>query len=461
MSVVGSFIVPHPPMIIPDIGGGREKQIEKTISSYEKISDEIAKLKPDTIIISSPHAKAYADYFCLLDGEKLSGNFSNFNASDVSFEEDNDIELIENIEKLSRERGFPCGRVNNIACDLDHGSMIPLYFIRKKYSNFKIIVIGLSGLSLIEHYACGMLINDAVNLLDRRCVWIASGDLSHTLQEYGPYGFNSNGPVYDEKIIDICSSGNFLKLIEMEDSFLNSASECGHRSFVMMSGAFDGIDVESKFYSHEDVTGVGYGIFSFYPKEKNTKRYFLDKYLTDLEKKITKDVNDSDDYARFARTVINDYVIDGSAFYDKNSVSKELIENTGGVFVSIHKFGMLRGCIGTTSPVYDSLADEILNNAISACSSDPRFAPVTSDELKWLEISVDVLGKSEKVDSIDELDPKVYGVIVTNGNKRGVLLPDLDGVDTVEEQISIAKRKAGILDYEDVQIERFKVVRHR
>ena len=121
-----------------------------------------------------------------------------------------------------------------------------------------------------------------------------------------------------------------------EYSFLNSASECGHRSFVMMSGAFDGIDVESKFYSHEDITGVGYGIFSFYPKDKNSKRYFLDKYLTNLEKKITKDVNDSDDYARFARTVINDYVIDGSAFYDKNSVSKELIDNTGGVFVSIH-----------------------------------------------------------------------------------------------------------------------------
>ena len=461
MAIIGSFIVPHPPMIIPDVGNGDEKQIEKTISSYEKIASEIAELKPDTIIISSPHAKAYSDYFCLLDGEKVSGNFSDFRANNVSFNEDNDIELIECIEKLAGERGFPCGRVNTAPRKLDHGSMVPLYFIRKQYSNFKIIVIGLSGLSLIEHYACGMLINDAVNSLDRKCVWVASGDLSHTLQDYGPYGFNENGPIYDNKIIDICSSGDFLKLIEMDDSFLNSASECGHRSFVMMSGAFDGIDVDSKFYSHEDVTGVGYGIFSFYPKEKNTKRYFLDKYLNNLENKIIDDVNNSDEYARFARTVINDYVIDGSAFYDKNNVDKELIENTGGVFVSIHKFGMLRGCIGTTSPIYDSLADEILNNAISACSNDPRFAPVTSDELKWLEINVDVLGKSEKVKSLDELDPKVYGVIVTSGNKRGVLLPDLDGVDTVDEQLSIAKRKAGISDYEDIQIERFKVVRHR
>jgi AmmeMemoRadiSam system protein A len=129
--------------------------------------------------------------------------------------------------------------------------------------------------------------------------------------------------------------------------------------------------------------------------------------------------------------------------------------------VSIHEHGKLRGCIGTISPVRDCLAQEIIDNAVSASTRDPRFSPIRADELKWLEISVDVLGDPEPVSSPDELDVKRYGVIVTKGRKRGLLLPDLDGVDTVEEQISIAKSKAGIADWDKkVELQRFEVVRH-
>ena len=130
-------------------------------------------------------------------------------------------------------------------------------------------------------------------------------------------------------------------------------------------------------------------------------------------------------------------------------------------FVSIHEHGKLRGCIGTISPVRDCLAQEIIDNAVSASTRDPRFDPIRAGELKWLEISVDVLGDPEPVSSPDELDVKRYGVIVTKGRKRGLLLPDLDGVDTVEEQISIAKSKAGIADWDKkVELQRFEVVRH-
>ena len=461
MSVIKSYIVPHPPMIIPEIGKGDEEKIRKTISSYEEIALDIADVKPDTIIISSPHAMAYSDYFNILDGEELKGDFGNFGASSVSFTEKNDLELISKIEEIASSRGFPCSRVNNSNNNLDHGSMIPLYFIRKKYNDFKVIILGLSGLSLIEHYALGMLINDSVNELGRRCVYIASGDLSHKLQEYGPYGFSKFGPEYDNKLINIFKDNNFLELLKMEDTYLDKASECGHRSFTIMSGLFDGLNVESKFYSHEDVTGVGYGIWSFKSGDENTDRFFLDKYLTELESKIRKEVEESDNYAKFARTVINDYVIDGSAFYDRKLVDDELLTNRAGVFVSIHKFGQLRGCIGTISPIYDNICDEILNNAIEACSNDPRFNPVTQDELKFLEINVDVLSEAIDIDSIDELDPKKYGIIVYTDNKQGVLLPDLDGVDTVEEQIRIAKKKGNILEGEDFKIKKFEVIRHR
>ena len=128
--------------------------------------------------------------------------------------------------------------------------------------------------------------------------------------------------------------------------------------------------------------------------------------------------------------------------------------------MSIHKHGRLRGCIGTILPVTESLAKEIIDNAVSAAVRDPRFDPVRPDELPWLELSVDVLEAPEPIGSPAELDVKRYGVIVTNGRRKGLLLPDLEGVDTVEDQIAIAKRKAGIGPNEPVELERFEVIRH-
>ena len=137
-----------------------------------------------------------------------------------------------------------------------------------------------------------------------------------------------------------------------------------------------------------------------------------------------------------------------------------MLRRQAGVFVSIHKDGKLRGCIGTFLPTRDSIAQEIISNAVSAATRDPRFDPIRPEELKWLEINVDVLSTPEKISGPEELDVKKYGVIVSCGSRRGLLLPDLDGVDTVEEQVGIARRKGGIREGEPVTLERFEVVRH-
>ena len=127
--------------------------------------------------------------------------------------------------------------------------------------------------------------------------------------------------------------------------------------------------------------------------------------------------------------------------------------------MSIHENGMLRGCIGTTGPTETDIAHEIINNAVSACSRDPRFSPVRETELPCLEFSVDVLGEARDA-AVDELDPKRYGVIVSNGVRKGLLLPDLEGVDDPLEQVAIARSKAGIREGEDLKIQIFEVVRH-
>jgi len=143
-----------------------------------------------------------------------------------------------------------------------------------------------------------------------------------------------------------------------------------------------------------------------------------------------------------------------------DNLPPELTEKRAGVFVSLKKNGKLRGCIGTFLPTQDNIALEIIENAISAAVHDPRFSPVTLDEVEKLTISVDILSAPEEVKDISELDPKKYGIIVSHGYKKGLLLPDLEGVDTVEQQIDIARQKAGIYVNEDFKIERFEVKRY-
>ena len=134
--------------------------------------------------------------------------------------------------------------------------------------------------------------------------------------------------------------------------------------------------------------------------------------------------------------------------------------NVSAVFVSIHEFDRLRGCIGTVIPTKENIAKEIISNAISAAKRDHRFDQITEDELDYLEINVDVLTIPEKIESKDELDVKKYGVIVSSGYKRGLLLPDLDGIDTVDEQIDIAMKKGNINQDDKIELERFEVIRH-
>jgi len=167
------------------------------------------------------------------------------------------------------------------------------------------------------------------------------------------------------------------------------------------------------------------------------------------------------DYVKLARETLENYVRTGKKIEVPEWVPPEFKSKRAGVFVSLKKGGMLRGCIGTIGPVRANIAEEIINNAISSGTQDPRFPAVRAEELPELVYSVDVLGKPEKIDSMDQLDVKRYGVIVTSGFRRGLLLPDLEGVDTPQQQVEIALQKAGISRSERYEMERFEVIRHR
>ena len=460
MSIIAAFMVPHPPMIVPDVGRGSEKQIEKTVKAYERVADEIAALKPETIIISSPHSVMYSDYFHISPGAGAQGSFADFRATQVRFDVEYDQELVERLSARAEASHFPAGTLGEKHKELDHGTMVPLWFILKKYKDFKLVRTGLSGYDLLKHYEYGMLIKETVEELGRKAVYVASGDLSHKLQDYGPYGFAEEGPVYDKRIMDVCSGARFGELFDFDENFCEKAAECGHKSFVIMAGALDGKAVEATQYSHEDVTGVGYGICSFIPKGEDETRHFLDERLKSVQADLEQKHQKSDAYVKLARASAEYFVKNGDVMPLPDWVPPEPLNKQAGAFVSIHKFGGLRGCIGTIASTQKNLAMEIIQNAVSAVSKDPRFEPVTEDELKYLDINVDVLGEAEPIKSEAELDVKKYGVIVQSGYKRGLLLPDLDGVDTVKQQVAIARRKGGIAPGEKIDLFRFEVVRH-
>ena len=459
--ILAAFMVPHPPMIVPAVGKGSEKSIEKTVAAYERVAGEVAALEPETIIISSPHSIMYSDYFHISSGSGAKGSFADFGAGQVSFSEEYDSELVDTIEALAGKAGISAGTLGERRPELDHGTMVPLFFIRQRYKGGRIVRIGLSGLPLTDHYALGKIIREAADRLGRRAVYIASGDLSHKLKETGPYGFAPEGPEYDARIMDVCGRGAFSELFDFDPVFCDKATECGHRSFVMMAGALDGEEIEAKAYSHEDVTGVGYGICSFYPTGRSCEeRRFLEIYLDGQRAGLKEKRDASDEYVKLARKTIEEYVTHRTVPEVPENLPPEMKEKRAGAFVSIHKQGELRGCIGTILPVTSCIAEEIIGNAVSAATRDPRFSPITADELEWLEINVDILGEPEDISGPEELDVKRYGVIVTRDSRRGLLLPDLEGVDTVKDQIAIAKRKAGIADGEEVRLQRFEVIRH-
>ena len=162
--------------------------------------------------------------------------------------------------------------------------------------------------------------------------------------------------------------------------------------------------------------------------------------------------------AELAKKTVETYIKEGKTIKPQELTPE--MHQRAGVFVTIHKHGELRGCIGTITPVMPNIAEEVIANAISSSTMDPRFPPVSRKELPELEYSVDVLTKPEPVTDVNQLDPKKYGLIVECGRRRGLLLPDIEGVDTVEQQISICRQKAGILQHEPVKLSRFQVKRY-
>ncbi len=461
MSMLGAILTPHPPVLLPEVGHGREREIAATDCAMRAAAEQVAKWKPDVLIVASPHTILYGDYFHIAPGKAAVGDMSAFGAPQVRIQVEYDAPLRDEIVRRAQQADLKAGTLGQRDPALDHGVLIPLYFLRKAGVTCPIVRMGLSGFSALAHYRLGQCVAEAVEALGRRAVFVASGDLSHKLKVDGPYGFAPEGPKFDEAVTQAMESGDFLQFLTMNPALCERAAECGLRSFQMMAGALDGLSVAPQLLSHEGTFGVGYAVALFPVTGRDDSRRFAAACAQAQRERLDKRRAGEDAWVRLARQSLETYVRTGSRLEQlPDGLPDEMTQRAAGAFVSLHIGGQLRGCIGTIAPTTENVAQEIVQNAVSAGTRDPRFPPVHPEELDELEYSVDVLGEPEAVDSLDQLDPKRYGVIVSCGTRRGLLLPDLDGVDTVSQQIEIAREKGGIRADDPYRIERFEVVRH-
>jgi len=439
-SLVFAGIAPHPPIMVPEVGRESSVEVQNSISAMAELTARVIRSKTETVVIISPHGPLEANAFIAYDGPKLFGDFANFRAPTTTVHAELDDELLDEITSAAANEHLIVMRIRDF--DLDHGTAVPLYFLQRNGWTGRVIALGYSFLSSEDHVRFGNCVRAAIDRLGRRVAFIASGDLSHRLQPGAPAGYNPNAHLFDEEVVDAISSCSADRIVDIDQEMRRTAGECGYRSMLVAIGAIRDLDSNCEVISYEAPFGVGY-------------------LVAQLAGSAGMLPASAVEIPALARRTIETF-INAKKIISPPDDLPDLYNARAGCFVSIKtRDGDLRGCIGTIEPVTDTLAEEIIANAISAATSDPRFPPLRAAELPNLKYSVDVLSAPEPC-RLEDLDPKIYGVIVedNSGSRRGLLLPDLAGIDTAAEQIEIASGKAGIAPNANVKLFRFRAERY-
>ena len=415
--------------MLPQIGKGREARVADSIAGMEQIRKDLEESRPEVAVIVSPHGTVQPDAMGVVTAPRSRGSMAQWGAEGLEYGFDNDPELV---DLLIEEADVPITPIGEEGYVLDHGVMVPAFFLSSVLSRIPLVVISFSMLSLETHLAFGRGICRAAARRGKRVAFIASGDLSHRLLPEAPAGFDPMGRVFDSDVKEAVESLDGQALVETDPELITRAGECGLQSVIILMGALEGLGATPRVLAYEGPFGVGYLTASF-----QTAEHVL---------------------LKLARDAVEDYVRSNVVKEPPPVLPKEL-RKSAGAFVTIMHRGELRGCIGTTYPRKETVAMEVIANAIKSATKDTRFPPVAIEELDELEYSVDVLTTPEPVDGPSQLDPKTYGLLVQNGGKIGVLLPGIEQVQTAEQQISICKSKAGLSSDDEVALFRFRVQR--
>ena len=453
---------PHPPLLVPEVGKDALGDVEQTRQAMVRLAQAVRDVGPDVVVVISPHGPMLPDGVGIWAIDTLEGDFEQFGAGQVGLSFPNDLELLEALlaesESLSytlRKVDGPLIRTYRWSPQLDYATLVPLYYLDQVGVHTPILAVGMGFLPPRDLYEFGVVLRKAIEKTGRKAVVIASGDLSHRLTCDAPAGYSPKGKIFDETLWGLLGQGDIQGILDMDIELLKDAGECGYRSLVMLLGCWDTEELATMPLSYEGPFGVGYGVCMMHSVKQSIP--------TSLAAGMECGASDFHEHPliQLARQTVEALARSEALPLAVNVDLPEDLPAQAGVFVSLKKRGELRGCIGTISPTQPNLAQEVIHVARQASTADPRFSPVEAGELEELSYSVDVLGSPEPVSTLHDLDPQRFGVIVEAGSRKGLLLPDLQGIDSAAQQVAIARNKAGIKPGEDVQLFRFGVRRYQ
>lgn len=396
----------HAPIVVPAVGGARSRLCAATTRAMREVAARAVQSGPDRLVLISPHTPRHPVAWGAWTGPHR-GDLADFGAPEVEVDLPDAVEVAEAVGAEPVAEGA-----------LDHGAMVPLAFLWDAGWRGPTAILGLPW----EDSPDGTSVGRALAALPGRTAVIASGDMSHRLKPGGPAGFHPRAQRFDDAFVAGLRQDDWPAALGAEQRSV--AAEDVVESVRVAMAAVPG-PLHAEVLSYEGPWGVGY-----------TEAVLFDPAPT---------------LYAVARQAIRQAV-----------AGKPLRPPRGGgaaaaVFVTLRAEGELRGCIGSTAPVKDDLYGNVAWAAEGAALRDPRFPALKEQEIDGLSIEVSVLEPPEDIEGPGGLDPAVYGVVVTRGRRRGLLLPDIEGVDTVRQQLAIAKRKAGIGPDEAVELQRFVV----
>lgn len=462
-NITGRFLLPHPPYAVPEVGGKQAKEFKHIHEGFTAAGTRIAALKPQTIILLTPHGPCFSDHFYVPDTRRISGDLSLFGGIKIILGFDNDTALAKRLSQESAAAGLSLGPLDHktmkrygIPYDLDYGVVVPLYFINHFYNDYRLLPIDLSGMTGKDHYRLGMIIRQCVERGEDDVVIIASGNLSrHTSAKTLPES-NVTDAVFDEKIRALLVSGESLGLLDFDPALKQNTTQCCFNPLLTLAGTMDGNAFATDILAYEN-RGTGYLCAAL--RLTGAKPSVLANHTKNAAKRNADRIAGETAPQRLARTALREYLAGGGEINVPAGTDTNLCERSGGVFVFIKIGGELIGSHGSVKATQPNLAAEIIAHTVGAAKS-LRTAPLNQGETDDLSFTVDFLSEPEAITDLALLDHRKYGVIVENHGKIGVLPPDFPGIGSVDEQLRAAKENAGIHPWRSVKIKRFFVIRH-
>lgn len=436
----------HAPIVVPEVGGARGRAVKKTTACMREAARVLCAHEPEVLVVLSPHTPRRPRSFSVALGPTLMGDFADFGAPEASLS----LPVAEDAKAIlldkAHEADVPLAPIE--LSRLDHGALVPLYFVHRQGFRGRTLVVGLPARPTLKACrALGRVLREAARVSGGGWALLASGDMSHRLLPGAPAGFVPEARRFDEAVTLAVARGAYEEALAVDEALRELAAEDVLDPLAIAVGALEGEPKNARALSYEGPFGVGYLVAVLHDEQGEPRDG--DDEDDALPLKVQRRLLDVAREAIFAS-------LRGEAY--EPEPLPEPYDQPAGVFVTLfaepgHR---LRGCVGRMEPETESLAREVASAAVAAATKDPRFSPVTSLELPFLSVEVSLLGPEEDARGVADLDPSTFGVSVTSGMRRGVLLPGIEGIDTAEEQLQAVLRKAGIRPDEPYRLKRFR-----